>query len=83
MSNNHPLRPGREIAFVLVRFNHVASFMVNADDSRVRVGVSLRVTDSSGSVQEPPSASQRQYPRDEIEAPVEFRWSDFVNKWLA
>jgi hypothetical protein len=36
-----------EIIVGLVRFNHVARCIVNADHCRVRVGVGLRVTDSA------------------------------------
>jgi hypothetical protein len=34
-----------ELAFVLVRFNHIASFIVHADHSVMRAAVELRVFD--------------------------------------
>jgi hypothetical protein len=50
-----------EIAPVLVRFNHVASFIVNANDCCVLAGVSLCVPDSASRVVIAASAPERQY----------------------
>jgi hypothetical protein len=49
-----------EIAVVLVRFNHVARYIVNANDERVRAGVSLRMTDSGSYIVIAASASEWQ-----------------------
>jgi hypothetical protein len=44
-----------ELALVLVRLDHIASMIVNADDCRVRAGAKLRATDSGGSVDKVPA----------------------------
>jgi hypothetical protein len=38
-----------------VRLDHVASIIVNADDSRVRAGAKLRATDSGSGVDKVPA----------------------------
>ena len=44
-----------EVALVLMRLDHVASSIVNADDCRLRAGAKLRATDSGSSVDKVPA----------------------------
>jgi hypothetical protein len=86
-SLKHPLtRPLRvsysrlaKIARVLVRLNHVASAIVNADNGIMRAAVELRVIDR---ILRPsvPQPTERQRIGDQVNAAFVFTRADFLNE---
>ena len=68
---------------MFVRFNHGASVIVNANDCRVRAGVSLCVTDSASRVVIATGASEWQLIRNEIECVSVFRRPNFPDDLCA
>ena len=59
--NGIPLFFKRVLIAVLVRFKHIASFIVNANPEWVRAGVRLRLTHRGSGVDEAATAPQWQH----------------------
>ena len=70
-----------ELTCLFVRFNHVASFIVNANHSVMRAAVKLRVADCVADCVRlaVPQATKRQRTGNQIKAALVAAWAHFIN----